>query len=428
MRCDYACQSQDHSLARRQFLGSMAAGLGSAACGFDALASPKAAEQLARDQKRVLVVFLAGGVSQLESWDPKPGTPTGGPFATIPTSVPGLHISELLPHSAKIMHHMAVVRGVNTRENNHGKGKYMMTTGRRQEEPGEFPTIGATVARALESGSAIPGHIQITPKAGGTRSNDSAYLGPNYASLSLSDGKAPADSTRHDTLTLEADTRRNAFRAAVNDRFLQRRRTARTDLYTQSFEQAQSLMAQREVFDVTKEAEADRRRYGDHDFGRHCLLARRLLENDATFVQVTHTNYDTHNENFNFHIEQLEEFDRPFANLIDDLHQRSMLESTLVVVMSEFGRTPRINHKYGRDHWGTAWSVVLGGCGIQKQAVYGKTNAQGTAVVDGQVDHARLFHTYLQAVGVDSSSSFDIAGRQFPVANPASYPIKELLA
>jgi uncharacterized protein (DUF1501 family) len=113
---------------------------------------------------------------------------------------------------------------------------------------------------------------------------------------------------------------------------------------------------------------------------------------------------------------------------MDDLHQRGMLDSTLVIVMSEFGRTPRINDRYGRDHWGTAWSVALGGCGVQRGAVYGKTNAQGTAVADGQVDHARLFHTYLQAVGLNSGGSFQVDGRDMPMADPASYPIKEVLA
>jgi uncharacterized protein (DUF1501 family) len=144
-------------------------------------------------------------------------------------------------------------------------------------------------------------------------------------------------------------------------------------------------------------------------------------------VQVSHSNYDTHNENFNFHIEQLGEFDRPFATLVADLADRGMLQSTLIVVLSEFGRTPNINQYYGRDHWGSAWSVLLGGGLIQPGAVIGKTNDQGTAVTDRQVDHANLFHTYLQAVGVDSTGSFDVGGRSLPIADPASAGIKELL-
>ena len=133
-------------------------------------------------------------------------------------------------------------------------------------------------------------------------------------------------------------------------------------------------MQRKDIFDVSLEPESMLEKYGKHDLGRQCLLARRLLENEITFVQVTHSNYDTHNENFNFHLEQLGEFDQSFAALIDDLDQRGMLESTLVVVMSEFGRTPRINQYYGRDHWGKSWSVALAGCGIQSGAVIGKTN------------------------------------------------------
>ena len=187
-------------------------------------------------------------------------------------------------------------------------------------------------------------------------------------------------------------------------------------------------MKQRDVFDVSKEPQADLDRYGKHDFGRHCLLARRLLENNITFVQVTHSNYDTHNENFNFHLEQLEEFDSPFATLVADLADRGMLESTLIVVLSEFGRTPNINQNYGRDHWGTAWSVCLGGAGIQRGAIIGKTNKTGTKVEDREVDHGHLFHTYLQAVGIDSTGHFDIDGRAVPIADPAYGAIDELLS
>lgn len=137
--------------------------------------------------------------------------------------------------------------------------------------------------------------------------------------------------------------------------------------------------------------------------------------------------YDTHNENFNFHIEQMGEFDRSFACFVEDLAQRGMLESTLIVVLSEFGRTPNINLYYGRDHWSRAWSVCLAGCRILRGAVYGQTNSNGTEVTDGQVDHGALFHTYLQAAGVDSTASFDIDGREMPIADPAAAAVTQLL-
>jgi uncharacterized protein (DUF1501 family) len=246
--------------------------------------------------------------------------------------------------------------------------------------------------------------------------------------VNLTDGKAPADSARPPSVSVATDERRQKFRAAVNDRFAGRRRTAETDAYASSFDQARQLMERREVFDVEKESSQDHERYGKHEFGRQCLLARRLLENEVTFVQVNHSNYDTHFENFDFHIEQLGEFDKPFATLVADLADRGMLQNTLVCVMSEFGRTPRINANYGRDHWGKAWSVCLGGAGIQPGAIIGKTNDNGTAVIDREVDHGHLFHTILSAVGVNSQLEFDIGGRKFLIADPSKSPIKELLS
>jgi uncharacterized protein (DUF1501 family) len=143
---------------------------------------------------------------------------------------------------------------------------------------------------------------------------------------------------------------------------------------------------------------------------------------------VTHSNYDTHYENFDFHIEQLGEFDLTFATLMDDLVQRGLLDSTLVVVMSEFGRTPKINRNYGRDHWSKAWSVALAGCGIQAGALIGKTNANGTAVTDREVNHTHLFHTYFRALKLDPAKNFYTNGRPIPMADPQGTPIQEILA
>jgi hypothetical protein len=417
-------------MARRRFLaGMVASASGAMAGGLGVFSHPLWAAQLKADQKRVVVFNMHGGLSQLESWDPKPGTDTGGPFRAINTSVPGIQISELLPAVAQQMHHFCLVRGVNTSEDDHGKGAYMMLTGRRQTPAAEYPMIGAVCAKALASDEgSLPGHIVITPGGGGGRGNDSAYLGPQFSSIVLGNGKPPQYTSRSKQVTEPMDAARHDFRRRVNQRFLTRRRTALTEAYTYSYEQAITLMGQRDAFDVTKEPQRDHDRYGRYDFGRHCLLARRLLEKGATFIQVSHSNYDTHNENFNFHIEQLGEFDRSFAAFVADLADRGMLDSTLIVVLSEFGRTPNINMYYGRDHWSRAWTVLVAGAKIQRGIAYGKTNARGTEVVDGQVDHANLFHTYLQALGVDSTDSFEIEGRDVPVADPASKLIQQILS
>ncbi len=430
MKCTYSCGSSEHLLARRGFLtGVVASAAGAAVGGLGVFTRPLAAAQLAGKQKRVVVFNMHGGLSQLESWDPKPGTETGGPFRSIETSVPGIRISELLPQVARQMHHLCLVRGVNTSEDDHGKGAYMMQTGRRQTPAADYPYLGAVCAKAMTAGeAALPGHIVITPGGGGGRGADSAYLGPRYASIALGNGKPPQNTTRPGQVTESIDAARNDFRKHVNDRFLGRRRTAVTEAYVYSFEQAAKLMSKRDAFDVSREPARDQERYGKYDLARHCLLARRLLEQGATFVQVSHSNYDTHNENFNFHIEQLGEFDHAFATFVADLAERGMLDSTLIVVLSEFGRTPNINLYYGRDHWSHAWTVVMAGAKVQRGIAYGKTNAKGTEVVDGQVDHANLFHTYLQAVGVDSTDNFDVEGRDVPIADPASRLIKQVLS
>ncbi|MCY2945827.1 MAG: DUF1501 domain-containing protein [Planctomycetota bacterium] len=417
------CGTVDHGLSRRSFMGGLAAGT---ALGIPALypklgsSTGAMVNRLAQSQKRVLMVYLSGGVSQLETWDPKPGAKTGGPFRAIPTSVPGVHLSELLPHTASQMHRLALVRGINTAEDDHGKGSQIMHTGRKEEPGIQYPHLGSICSKLLgPDAGPLPGYLHVTPGGGGGSSpQDAAFLGPKFGPVGISDGKAP----------LNIDRPGGELRKMADERFLAKRRTARTEAYTQTFDQAKGLMSKKGLFDIVGEPSRLLDSYGRHDFGRHCLLSRRLLEGGATFVKVTHTNYDTHHENFDFHLEQLGEFDRSFATLIDDLHQRGILSSTLVMVISEFGRTPNINHLYGRDHWSKAWSVALGGCGIVGGGVVGKTNGQGTAVVDREVHGGHLFHTYLQALGLDSKKNHYVDQRPIPMADPKAEAIREILA
>lgn len=424
---DYACRSNEHQLGRRQFMGGTLAGLG-AAVGMGFLTRPAAARQLLASQKRILLIYMSGGLSQFESWDPKPGAETGGPFAAIPTSVPGIHISELLPNTAKQMHHLLLVRGINTSENDHERGYIIMQTGRDTIPGSQYPLLGAVAAKALERpGSELPGNLIASTGAGG-RANNSAYLGPQFGSITVGGKDGLMNSALPSGVTLTADGQRQAWRRATNERYLRKKHSSETDAYTESYEQALQLMQRREVFDITKESQADQDRYGKNWFGQSVLMARRLLEHDIPFVEISHGNYDSHANNFNFHIEHLDEFDAYFPLLISDLADRGMLESTLVVVMTEFGRTPHITPYFGRDHWGKSWSMAMAGCGLPAGAVYGKTDAKGTEVIEGQVDHRQLFHTYLHAAGVDTSGAFEIDGRSYPIADPAVGPIKELFS
>jgi hypothetical protein len=435
MKRHHPCRSIEHGLGRRDFLSRSVLGSVGLAVGLgDILTSRTAiAEQVQARNKRVLNVFLHGGVSQLETWDPKPNTDTGGPFRAIPTSVPGIHIGELLPYTAKQMHRLSIVRSIDTNNGDHARGVVEMTTGRKQMAGADFPHLGAVTARALMPETfSLPGHVLIRSSPGGrnveSEFHSAAYLGPRFASMALYDGNPPKIDDRPEDITVDSDARRNSIRERANERFARRRRTADTEAYNFSYTQARELLAQRHVFEISRESASDQERYGTSQFGKHCLLARRLLEHGVPYVQVNHADYDTHHENFDFHIEQLGEFDQPFATLVADLADRGLLSDTLICVMSEFGRTPKINKTYGRDHWGTAWSVVLGGSSIQPGAVIGKTNDNGTAVTDRAVDHGHIFHTILQAAGVDSMGEFEIAGRTFPVADPSRTAIAELLS
>jgi hypothetical protein len=418
----YACQTADHRLSRRMFLGASALGV----CG---LASQSAATELKKSEKRVLVIFLAGGLSQFESWDPKPGTEHGGPFGTIQTAVPGTIISELLPHTAKQMKRIALIRSLNSLINDHSAGFTIMQTGRKPEAAMDYPYLGSIAAKLLpKNPDGLPGYMHIFPKSVGHSKVDAAFLGPAFNPIAIVDGKPPENLLRPDSLTADADQSRDALRKKLTDRFARSRRSAATEAYGESFNQAEKIYRKAGIFEVSKEPAKLAEKYGQHDFGRHMLLARRLLESGINYVKVTHSNYDTHHENFDFHIEQLGEFDRTFATLLDDLADRGMLESTLVIVMSEMGRTPKINEGFGRDHWAKCWSVALAGCGIKGGVVHGKTNATGTEVAKDEVLPSHLFHTYLRALGIDSTKNFYPNDRPIPYAEATAGPIQEVLA
>jgi uncharacterized protein (DUF1501 family) len=412
------CNRIDHLLARRQFVAGATAGVLGTCLNVPALAE----QEIKKSGKQILQIFLQGGVSQLESWDPKPGTKYGGPFRAISTSVPGMQISELLPHTAQRMHHLSIVRSINSKISDHAKGMLYMERGR---SAGEFPYIGSVASKYLASAETkLPGYIHITTR--GLNDKTAAFLGAQHAELKLDGVKPPANLNLPAGVNPEADTERESLRLQFDKQFAKRRSNAHFDTYDAAFQQAAMLMERKKIFEGNA-SEKDLARYGTHDFARFCLLARTLLEQGATCVKVTHHGYDSHAENFNFHLEQLEEFDKTFAMLIDDLHDRGMLENTLVLVCSEFGRTPKINVRYGRDHWGTAWSTLLGGCGIQPGAIIGSTNELGTEVADREVDSGHLFHTYLRAVGLDSVANHDLPGRPIPIGDPAASAITELL-
>lgn len=416
MKRNRGCNLVDHVTSRRTLLGA------SAVAGFGSLVTPVLSEQMKPKQKQILQIYLQGGVSQFESWDPKPATTYGGPFRPIATSVPGIQICELLPHTAQKMHLLSIIRSINLGTNDHGVGRLFMEKGRKN---GSYPYVGAVAAKYLSKpNNPLPGYVHITTR--GLTDDTAAFLEAQHGQLRLEGFQAPKNLQRPVDAHSDVYAQGNQFRQQLNEQFGSGRARSLIDAYDASFKQARQLMARKQLFE--KQADYDLVRYGSHPFGRNCLLARTMLEEGTTCVKVTHHGYDTHAENFNFHIEQLDEFDRPFATLLSDLEDRGLLENTLVMVYSEFGRTPKINHRYGRDHWGASLSIALGGCGIQPGAVIGSTNAEGTEVADREVHGGHLFHTYLQALGIDSTQDHAVAGKSIPIGDPAAEPIRELLA
>lgn len=414
-----SCRSTEHLVSRRALLGGF---LGGAAGLLGGRFQDALAKEMQRHGKRLLIVFQAGGLSQLESWDPKPGTDTGGPCLPIPTSVPGIHISEWLPHTARVMHHLFVLRGMSTGESNHGPAAYLMMSGRREGAALVYPHLACVANKFLTPPDhPVPGYVSVGGWGG------PEFLGPQYGPVDVKVNKPPDNLDVPAAIAPDSEARRQDFRRLLNRGFTAQRGSAQTDAYVESFEQAQKLMRNKRLFDHSKEDPRQIDRYGRHEMGRQCVLALRLLEKGVTCVQVGHAGYDTHAENFNVHFDLLEQFDRPFACLIADLAERGMLDDTVVVCMGEFGRTPYINHRFGRDHWSGSWSCVLAGARFPRGAVHGKTNANGTEVIEGKVEAAPLFHTLLKSLGIRSTQSHTVHGERVPIGDPAFAPIDALL-
>ena len=425
------CKPWEHEVSRRQWLGSTAAASGALAVGgLGGLVSPVVAEQLAAKDKQVLFVWIDGGMSQYESWDPKPGTQFGGPFRPIQTSLPGVQICELMPRSAKVMHHLALVRNMCTQDNSHSAGVPRIQRGDPKDRGVVYPFFGSAVAKLMGSGqSGLPPYVSIKPGSGGFFYQDAGFLGPQFGALAFGDGKPPENLLRPDSITEADDLARNALRVGLNKRYAERRRKENSNAHAAVYDMAATLMKRQDLFDTTKLSPTDVQRYGTHDFGQHMLLARNMLEAGVRFVKVTSYGWDTHGDNFLGHQSLMPRFDQAFASIIEDLHTRGMLDNVLVIAMSEFGRTPRINGHIGRDHWPEAWSLALAGCGLKKGTVVGKTNDLGTFVEGDASDIGHMFHTWFAALGIDSKKvEYDNHGQPLPIAHDGCSVVKELLA
>ncbi|MCO6457673.1 MAG: DUF1501 domain-containing protein [Pirellulaceae bacterium] len=422
------CVPWEHAMSRRRWLGTTL-GAAAGAYGLGGLWQPALAEQLQSRQRQVLFIWIDGGMSQLESWDPKPGTRFGGPFRAIPTSVPGIHVSELLPRSARLMDRLAIVRSLCTQDNSHSAGVARIQRGDPKNRGVTYPYFGSAVAKLLGAGqSGLPPYLWIKPGGGGFKYEDAGFLGAKYGALALGDGQPPENLLRHESLSADDDAARQALRRRANQRYAARRRPEVNDAHGYVFEMAAALMEQQELF-TGQDDPRDVQRYGSHEFGRHMLKARKVLEAGVTFVKVNSYGWDTHGDNFNGHARLMPKFDQAFAAMIEDLEERGMLDHVLVIAMSEFGRTPRINGHVGRDHWPEAWSLAMAGCGLHKGLAVGQTNDEGTFVDTQPYDIGHMFHTWFKALGIDPQrTQYDNAGQPLPIAHDDCHAVAELLA
>ena len=421
----FGCQSMQHQMSRRRWLGTATAG----AAALPLLDPTVHAAALKQSAKQVLFIWLDGGISQLESWDPKPNTEFGGPFRAIPTSVPGIHVSELLPQTARQMQHLAVVRSLCTQDNAHSSGVDRIQRGDPKNRGVVYPYFGSAVTKLLgPNNSGLPPYVWIKPLSGGFMHKDAGFLGPQYGSLAFGDGKPPQNLLQHADVTDQEMTERMEIRSFADRRYATGRRTTSTEANGFVYSMGLELMQRRQLFDESTFSAMDVQRYGTHDLGRHMLLARRMLEAGVQFVKVNSYGWDTHGDNFNGSLSLVRRFDQPFAALIADLAASGLLDQVLVIALSEFGRTPRINGHLGRDHWPEAWSLCMAGAGVRRGVVVGSTSDKGTWVTSEPYDIGHMFHTWFRALGIDSQqTAWDNGGQPLPIAHENCQPVTDLL-
>jgi hypothetical protein len=428
-------------ISRRNFLSLAAL---SASGWLPALAA--AAADNPQRKRSCILLWMNGGPSQTDTFDLKPGHPNGGPIKEIDTAVPGIRIGEHLPKVAAQMKHMALVRSMSTKEGDHSRAMFLMRTGTLPQGAIEFPTLGSLVAKELANEKAeIPSYISIAPQRFSSLASFSAgFLGPKYAPLLIADGAgnlgnnqnldeqlkvqdlAPANGVK-----IEQSDERVGLLQQVEGKFLAQRPGIATASHREAYDQAVRLMKSEatKAFDLRKESDKLRDRYGRTIFGQSCLLARRLVEKGVPFIEIGLNNWDTHNNNFDQVKNLCGTLDPAWATLIEDLKEHGLLDTTLVVWMGEFGRTPKINNQKGRDHFPNAWSTVLCGGGIKGGQVVGKTSKDGMTIDDRPVTTPDLLATVCLALGIDpEKQNMSNVGRPIRIVDKAAKPLKEVLA
>jgi hypothetical protein len=367
------------------------------------------------------LLWMSGGPSHLDTFDLKPEAPDGirGEFQPIDTAVPGIQISEHFPRLARLMQHAAILRSMSTLESDHLLASYHVHTG-YQSRVGSltFPSLGSIVARELERRDfPLPNFVCIG--AGPRQATRSGFLGPDYQPLDVIDPCRGVDYIEPLTSRREFDRQYTLLRR-FEESFRNRYRAEAGRAHSAALDRAVRLMTteQKRAFDVSKEPDAIRDRYGRGSFGQGCLLARRLVEAGVRFVEVLMGDgvaWDTHRDNFPRTRKLSAEADLGMAALINDLDKRGLLESTLVIWMGEFGRSPQITNDGGRNHWARAWSSVLAGGGIRGGQAVGRTDRSAAEVVDRQISVPDFLATVCTLLQIDFTREYRAPGGDRPI-------------
>ena len=397
---------------------------------------PAVADEAKRRGKKCILLWLCGAPSQFETWDPKPGTPTSGPFAAIDTNLPGVQISSLMPKCATIMDKLAVIRSMSTEPMEHFQGIDVLTRGDQPRQPFIRPILGSVVAQQLgDLDSPVPQFVLLDPCPEGNEfkafkaGNWAGWLGAEYGPIRAGGEYSIPNLERLDSISAGDHADREALRAFFSRKYENDRKSEAAASHNAAFNRVKGLMSCAPLFDLNSLPEKDRERYGAGAFAQHALQARHLIENGSTFVMVANgMPWDNHAFQHEMHQMLVPELDNVLFQLITDLDSSGLLEETLVIAMGEFGRTPWLNTSRGRDHYPKAWSMAMAGAGIKPGVVYGATDPLGFEVTESQVDNRRLFATIFTALGIDPHEEYDLPGLPtfFRVEEDAA-PIDEIL-
>ncbi len=437
LRCD--------GIDRREVLrigGLSALGLGMA--GFSRIRNAQAAS-LARAAKSCILIWLDGGPSHLETFDPKPeaAQEVRGPLGTVATPLAGVHLNECLVETAKRMKDIAIVRSMTSTLGEHNFGTHYLQTGFKPSPALEYPSFHSVGASVFDRISDLPPNIAIPEfRVGGSSFSGNGFLDRSLAPFSL--GSDPSkrsfqvrDLNLYQGVTLNRLEQRKKFLKQL-DKFSQLDDGPADSTFEQAFRLVNSKKA-KQAFDLSEESDDTRRRYGNRTVGQSCLLARRLVERGVPFVTVNHKGWDTH-ANLQTRIKDgysgaqkpvglVPSLDLAFSALIDDLKDRRMLDETLVIVMGEFGRTPKLNAAGGRDHWPRVFSVVMAGGGVSGGQVIGASDAVGESPKDYPVSPGDLVATIYQLLGIDPELELKTPdGRPIRITSHESQVVRELIA